>query len=207
MKKINGMKWDLEDVKNIISNVEKITGEDLSHLEINYNPRLKTTLAWCKNYINYQSVRQNGKTVKKINWIKPYCLEFGTVILNVKKYETFEQTVLHEIAHALANKKYNDDCGHDYRFKEMCEKIGCYESGAKTDEKDILDTMKKMNDEKMKKGKKENNTSVYVVKCSHCGKTLKTYKTHCDTVKKIENGVKDWTCGYCHSDDLHIERH
>ena len=207
MKKINGMKWDLEDVKNIISNVEKITGEDLSHLEINYNPRLKTTLAWCKNYINYQSVRQNGKTVKKINWIKPYCLEFGTVILNVKKYETFEQTVLHEIAHALANKKYNDDCGHDYRFKEMCEKIGCYESGAKTDEKDILDTMKKMNDEKMKKGKKENNTSAYVVKCSHCGKTLKTYKTHCDTVKKIENGVKDWTCGYCHSDDLHIERH
>ena len=206
MKKINGMKWDLEDVKNIISNVEKITGEDLSHLEINYNPRLKTTLAWCKNYISYQSVRQNGKTVKKINWIKPYCLEFGTVILNVKKYETFEQTVLHEIAHALANKKYNDDCGHDYRFKEMCEKIGCYESGAKTSETDILDTMKKMNDEKMKKGKKENNTSVYVVKCSHCGKTLKTYKTHCDTVKKIENGVKNWTCGHCHSDDLYIEK-
>ena len=206
MKKVNENKWCLEDVKKIVERVEDMTGEKLD-LELNYNPRLKTTLAWCKNYINYQNVRQNGKIVKKVNWIKPFCLEFGKVILNVKKYETFEQTVLHEIAHALANKKYNDDCGHDYRFKEMCEKIGCYESGAKTSETDILDTVKKMNDEKMKKGKKENNTSAYVVKCSHCGKTLKTYKTHCDTVKKIENGVKNWTCGHCHSDDLYIEKH
>lgn len=204
MKKVN--KWSIEDVKKIVERVEDMTGEKLD-LELNYNPRLKTTLAWCKNYINYQSVRQNGKIVKKINWIKPFCLEFGKVILNVEKYETFEQTVLHEIAHALANKKYNDDCGHDYRFKEMCEKIGCYESGAKTSETDILDTVKKLNNEKLKNGKKENNTSAYVVKCSHCGKTLKTYKTHCDTVKKIENGVKNWTCGHCHSDDLYIEKH
>jgi predicted SprT family Zn-dependent metalloprotease len=204
MKKVN--KWSLEDVKKIVERVENMTGEKLD-LELNYNPRLKTTLAWCKNRVSYQTVRENGKTVKKVNWIKPYCLEFGTVILNVEKFETFEQTVLHEIAHALANKKYNDDCNHDYRFKEICEKIGCYESGAKTDEKDILDTMKKLNNEKMKKGKKENKSSEYVVKCSCCGKALKTYKTHCDTVKKIENGVKNWTCGHCHSDDLYIERH
>ena len=102
MKKVN--KWSIEDVKKIIERVEDMTGEKLD-LELNYNPRLKTTLAWCKNYINYQNVRQNGKIVKKINWIRPFCLEFGKVILNVEKYETFEQTVLHEIAHVLQRER------------------------------------------------------------------------------------------------------
>lgn len=206
MKKINDMKWNLDDVKGIVSNVEKITGEDLSYLEINYNPRLKTTLAWCKNHVVYENTYKNGKTRKTVAWIKPYCLEFGKVILSVEKYETFEQTVLHEIAHAIANKKYNDDCGHDERFKEVCEEIGCYESGATTNESDIMETH-----EKIKSSSKSNstNTKGYRVVCKGCGEKLSHYKTKCQTVKNIENPTNSrytYMCPLCGSRHLGIER-
>lgn len=202
MKKINGVKWDLDDVKGIISNVEKITGEDLSYLELNYNPRLKTTLAWCKNYVGYKNTYVNGKTKKTVAWIKPYCLEFGKVILSVQKFETFEQTVLHEVAHAIANKKYNDDCGHDSRFKEICEKIGCHESGATTKENDIIETHKKIKSS-------STNGKGYRVVCKECGAKLSYYKSKCQTVKNIENPTDSryiYSCPICGGKHLGIER-
>jgi predicted SprT family Zn-dependent metalloprotease len=141
-----------------------------------------------------------------VAWIKPYCLEFGKVILSVEKYKTFEQTVLHEIAHAIANKKYNDDCGHDSRFKEVCEEIGCYESGATTNESDIMETH-----EKIKSSSKSNSTKTkgYRVVCKGCGEKLSHYKTKCQTVKNIENPTNSrytYTCPLCGSTHLGIER-
>ena len=115
MKNVN--KWTLEDVRAIVVEVAKREQEYefLEKMEIAYNGRLSRTLARCLTEIT----RRNGVTVEA----RPFKLEFGKTILNVETKEALEQTVLHEVAHAIANKKYKDNCGHDERFKMVCEKI------------------------------------------------------------------------------------
>lgn len=110
------MAWTMKDVKVIISEVEEMTGEKLD-LEVKVNGRLKTSLARCFTRV------VNGKHV-------PVKLDFGKIILNVQDYEIFKQIVLHELAHAIANRRYQDNCNHDSRFKRVCKEIGCTNTGA-----------------------------------------------------------------------------
>ena len=108
--------WNMKDVQVIVKEVESLTGENLG-LTVKVNGRLKRALARCLTKVI------NGKHI-------PYKLEFGNTILNVSDYEIFRQIVLHEVAHAIANKKYQDNCNHDSRFKKVCHEIGCYNTGA-----------------------------------------------------------------------------
>ena len=112
MKKTN--KWGLSDVRAIVMEVANRSDEYefLNCMEVAYNGRLSRSLARCltRNTLN------RGKIVKA----EPYKLEFGKTILNVESHETLRQVVLHEIAHAIANKRYVDNCGHDKRFKAVC---------------------------------------------------------------------------------------
>ena len=110
------MEWNVKDVKRILNEVESMTGEKLG-LIVEVNGRLSRALARCLTKVI------NGKHI-------PYKLEFGNTILNVSDYEIFRQIVLHEVAHAIANKKYQDNCHHDSRFKKVCHEIGCYNTGA-----------------------------------------------------------------------------
>lgn len=115
------MVWTMVDVKVIISEVELATGEKLD-LEVKVNGRLKTSLARCFTRV------VNGKHV-------PTKLEFGKTILNVTDYEVFRQIVLHELAHAIANRRYQANCNHDSRFKRVCKEIGCYNDTPYADDK------------------------------------------------------------------------
>jgi len=39
--------------------------------------------------------------------------------------EEINQIIRHELAHAIANERYNDECSHDDRWKEVCNEIKC----------------------------------------------------------------------------------
>lgn len=136
--------WSLEDVRKIVEGVERTTGERMN-LELVYNGRLKRTLAQCVCRV------ERVASTKKITKVEPYKIEFGKTILNTEDKEVFKQIVLHEVAHAIANKRYQDNCGHDYRFKKVCEEIGCYETTKGTKREEIKSTYK------------------YVVTCKCCG--------------------------------------
>lgn len=183
MKNVN--KWTLEDVRAIVVEVAKREQEYefLEKMEIAYNGRLSRTLARCLTEIT----RRNGVTVET----RPFKLEFGKTILNVETKEALEQTVLHEVAHAIANKKYKDNCGHDERFKMVCEKIGCIDSGAYA---------KVYTDEIKKAG--ENSTWKYTITCKNCGNVY-GYKRMNSTLKAIRDGFEaPCYCGKCKCDDF-----
>jgi predicted SprT family Zn-dependent metalloprotease len=79
--------------------------------------RLKWTRA--KGYLGQASwVKQRGKiTCSKISLSELWLDALDN------KNEMLD-TVLHEIAHALANEQYNESCGHDYRWKQIARELG-----------------------------------------------------------------------------------
>ena len=86
----------------------------------------------------------------------------------------------------------------------MCEKIGCYESGATTKESDIIEAH-----EKIKANSNGSNRKGYRVVCHACGEKLSYYKTECQTVKNIKNPTNSrytYMCPLCGSRHLGIER-
>ena len=109
MKNVN--KWSLDDVKAIVNRVSELDENYafVGKMEIAYNGRLSRTLARCLTEIT----RRGGKVVEA----RPFKLEFGKTILNVESKEALEQTVLHEVAHAITNYVHQENCGHDRRFK------------------------------------------------------------------------------------------
>ena len=202
MKKIN--KYDLSDVRKIMNEVEKKYGCDLSDINITYNGRLSRALARC------MSKRVVNRATGEVKSVVPYELQFGELILNVKNYETFEQTVLHEVAHIIANRENNAQCGHDERFKNVCKKIGCYNDGIKNHEKfneDIQDTLLEL---EAKKQKVNNTTDVkkykYDVVCKECGNTYHANRMS-KNLKSMENGQhSNCYCGRCHNDTFDVRK-
>lgn len=166
-------KWNVSDVNAIIRDVERATGEKLG-LEVKVNGRLKKALARC-----FTQVR-NGKHI-------PTKLEFGKAILEVEEYEIFRQVALHEIGHAIANKRYQDNCNHDWRFKEVCKTIGCYNTGAYCSKEYSLALEKAYS--KLQQGKTKTKTTSkpkakqeitkYHVVCKECGH-IYHYSKKCD---------------------------
>ena len=54
-------------------------------------------------------------------------------LVSLNSYEEVLDTILHEIAHALAVMETGENCGHDERWKAICRRIGarpnrCYDS-------------------------------------------------------------------------------
>ena len=107
----------LEDIKKIISKLDKEYGNDFSNLPIRVNKRMTSTIA-------YASIRVKSKNHKVIEII-PINFTFSYHFLNAfLTKEQFEDIVIHEYLHLHTNKKYNDDCNHDYRYKAECKRIG-----------------------------------------------------------------------------------
>ncbi len=177
-------KWTLGDVKAMINEVEKNTGMDLQYLEVGYNGRLSRSLARCLTKLTYT----NGKISKA----EPFKLEFGKDILNASDKEELRQTVLHELAHAIANKRHNDSCNHDYRFKQVCNEIGCVDNMA---------TVKKESLEKEEKRYK------YEVTCTTCGQKFH-YSRANNFIRALLNNEEyiPCTCGKCHEDKFTIKQ-
>lgn len=177
-------RWSLGDVKDMINEVEKNTGIELSHLEVAYNGRLTRSLARCLT----RNTWKNNQLVKA----EPFKLEFGKDILNASDKEELRQTVLHELAHAIANKRYNANCGHDSRFKEVCREIGCVDDKA---------TVKKESLESVEKRYK------YVVTCSTCGQQF-YYSRKNNFIRALLNNDSyiPCNCGKCQKDKFTIKQ-
>ena len=179
-------KWNMNDVKAIVKDVERATGETLN-LEVKVNGRLKRALARCITKVIC------GKHI-------PHKLEFGKAILEVEDYEIFRQITLHEIGHAIANKKYQTNCGHDWRFKEVCKTIGCYNTGAYCSKEYSLALEKAYS--KLQQGATKTKTTSkpkakqeitkYSIICVDCGHTYHKSRA-CDVTKNPEH----YRCGKC----------
>lgn len=165
-------KWTMADVKDIILEVEEMTGEKLD-LEVKVNGRLKRAIARCFTKV------VNGRHI-------PTKLEFGKAILEVEDYEIFKQVALHELGHAIANKKYQANCGHDRRFVKVCHEIGCYNTGTHCSEEysnALQKAYEKVNGTTTTKPKQE--TTKYHVICKECGH-IHHYKKMCQTLENLE---------------------
>ena len=173
-------KWTMADVNKIIKDVERATGESLG-LEVKVNGRLKRALARC-----FTQVR-NGKHI-------PTKLEFGKAILEVEEYEIFRQVTLHEIGHAIANKRFQDNCGHDSRFVKVCHEIGCYNTGTHCSQEysnAIQQAFDKINGTTTTTtNKPQQQTTKYSVICKECGHTFHKSR-QCDVTKNPEH----YRCG------------
>ena len=201
MKKIN--KYDLSDVRKIMNEVEKKYGCDLSDINVTYNGRLTRALARC------MSRREINIFTGEVVSVVPYELQFGKTILNVGNYETFEQTVLHEVAHIIANRENNAQCGHDERFKRVCRKIGCYNDGVYNHEsfsEDLQNTHLEIEAKKQNVDTTEVKKHKYEVVCKECGKTY-YYNRMSKNLKSMENGKhSDCYCGRCHNDTFDVRK-
>lgn len=171
--------WNMKDVQVIVKDVENATGESLG-LTVKVNGRLKRALARCFTQV------KNGKHI-------PTKLEFGNLILNVSDYEIFKQIVLHEIAHAIANKRYQDNCEHDNRFIKVCQEIGCTNTGAYCSAEysnALQQAYSRINNEKQQAtkttSKPKQETTKYHVICKDCGHTYHYHKK-CDKTTNPDN--------------------
>ena len=183
-------KWNERDVQVIIEDIEERTGESLD-LEIKVNGKLKRAIARC-----FTSVR-NGKHI-------PTKLEFGKAILEVNDYEIFKQVTLHEIAHAIANKRHQDNCNHDSRFKKVCQEIGCTNTGAYCSTEYALAlqiALEKVNGTTTTKTKSRQGMTKYHIICKDCGK-VHHYKKKCDAIVNTGN----YRCAKCKSDKLRVQQ-
>ena len=180
-------KWNERDVKNIIKDIERMTGENLD-LEIKVNGRLKKVIARC--------------FTKIINNVHvPTKLEFGRAILEVDDYEIFRQVTLHEIAHAIANRKYQANCGHDWRFVAVCKAIGCTNTGAYCSEEYAVAlqlAFDRINAARAKTKTQESRATKYHVVCKDCGNVYH-YSRKCNATENPTH----YRCGKCRSDKLH----
>ena len=172
-------KWNMKDVQVIVKDVENATGESLG-LEVKVNGRLKRALARCLTRV------VNGKHI-------PTKLEFGKTILEVEDYEIFRQIVLHELGHAIANKRFQDNCGHDRRFKEVCREIGCTNTGTHCSSEYALALQiatEKVYGKSTTTNKPQQQTTKYSVICEKCGHTFHKSR-QCDVTKNPEH----YRCG------------
>ena len=180
-------KWNERDVQVIIEDIEERTGETLD-LEIKVNGRLKRAIARCFTKV------VKGKHI-------PTKLEFGKAILEVDNYEIFRQVTLHEIAHAIANKRHQDNCGHDWRFKEVCREIGCTNTGTHCSVEYSLALQLAFDKINGTTNKPKQQTTKYHVVCKDCGH-IHHYSRKCDAI--VNTG--DYRCAKCHSSKLYVEQ-
>lgn len=185
-------KWNMKDVNEIVKEVENMIGEKLQ-LEVKVNGRLKRALARCFTRV------VNGKHI-------PHKLEFGKAILEVEEYEIFKQITLHEIAHAIANRRYQDDCQHDSRFKKVCKEIGCTNTGAYCSAEysnaleKAFNKIEQAKQPKTTKPDKGFNVKYHVI-CRECG-NIHPVGRKCD---KTEHPTW-YGCGKCGSSNLYTKQ-
>lgn len=194
--------WNMNDVKVIVNEIEQRTGEKL-RLEVKVNGKLKKALARCLTRVI------NGKHI-------PTKLEFGNTILNVSDHEIFKQIVLHEIAHAIANRRYQDNCNHDSRFKKVCAEIGCTNTGAYCSTEYALAlhvAHMKVQEQKeqqattttTKRQTTKDGLTKYSVICRKCG-NVHPRKQLNQTLKDIIANKGYSGCGKCGSTDLYVQQ-
>ena len=169
--------FNVQDVRNILNELDEKTGMSTKDMTIDVKNTTKT-LASCVHRV-YRDVYGNV--------VKRQCVRFevSKLILNCN-YDTLKEVMKHEYAHFMSIQVYQDNCGHDSRFKEMCRKIGANFNEVSVSTKDIEEQSRKM--------------AKYHVICDECGH-IYTYNRMCQTLKDVKECRKNVKCG-CGSRNL-----
>ena len=169
--------FTIQDVRNILNDLDKISGMSSKDMTIEVKNTTKV-LASCVHRV-YRDCYGNV--------VKRQCVRFevSKLILNCN-YDTLKEVLKHEYAHFMSIQVYQDNCGHDSRFKEMCRRIGANFNEVSVSTTDIEEQSRKM--------------AKYHVICDECGH-IYTYNRMCKTLKDVKEGRKTVRCG-CGCKDL-----
>lgn len=165
----------LEDVRNLMNELDKLTGLDSSDIPIKKS-RGTRALAFFR-------FQQSTAT--------PVMFGITRTVLNLSD-KHFEEIIKHEYAHFMATVTYKEDCGHDYRFQEMCKMIGATQTGTRV-----------QNDCAAEVSKILVNIAKYKFVCQDCGKTY-TYRRMSDKLRRFIRASQNGhlACTKCHGTDL-----
>ena len=169
--------FNVQDVRNILNELDEMTGMSTKDMTIEVKNTTKV-LASCVHRVYRNSY---GNVVKR------QCVRFevSKLILNCK-YDTLKEVMKHEYAHFMSIQVYQDNCHHDWRFKEMCRKIGADFNEVSVSTTDIEEQSRKM--------------AKYNVICVECGHVY-NYNRMCQTLKDVKEGRKNVKC-HCGCKDL-----
>lgn len=107
----------MEDIKRIISDMDKKTGKCYAKLPIRIDKRMTKTLGSAFTGV----LAHNGKVVE----VKADSFAFSYFFLKANLTDKdFSDIVIHEYSHLYTNEKYADFCNHDYRYKNTCKELG-----------------------------------------------------------------------------------
>lgn len=163
----------LKFVRNIIKELDKETGLDGASLELKRNKTTRQLGCFTFSKITY---RNGGGTT-----YTPQSFTFSEVVLDCDD-ETIREIVKHEYAHYMALVTYNDCCKHDYRFKEMCRKIGANANEPTFSNESVKNSL-------IQKAK-------YTLTCKHCGHVY-TYSRKCQALDLAKAGSPLVECAHC----------
>lgn len=163
--------------KVMISEDRNIMLNNINDVQIILNLKLKRTLGYCKYKKSYGEMK-----ITSLGFNKDF-IEYESD--NNLKIDT----IIHEVMHMLTNLIFNENCGHDSRWKNNCKRYGCSPTlSTITNYKDIM---------------KNNGIYKYALRCKNCGKILEYKKTITKGYKrKVENHY--WIHNKCNSNDLEI---
>lgn len=169
----------LKFVRNIIKELDQQTGLDGASLELKRNKTTRQLGCFTFAKITY---KYGGEVT-----YTPKSFTFSEVVLECDD-DTIREIVKHEYAHYMTLIEYNDQCHHDWRFKEMCAQIGANANEPTFGNDSIKNSL-------IKKAK-------YVLTCKECGHVY-TYSRNCQTLKLAKAGspLVHCNCG-CHEFDF-----
>lgn len=147
-------KVSIEVVRDICYKI--MEAEGYKKIEVKQNTRLRTTLGCFK-------------LVVAGNKIKPACIEFSNAILSIGGEQLLD-TMLHELAHYFITADTGKSNGHNSRWKQYAEALGC-----------STDPCARLNTEELKHVKVEKYK--YKIVCETCGEVVEYRKRKSDLIK------------------------
>lgn len=169
--------YNLNEIKRIIidsmNKVNEVKGTNLElNIPVELNGRLSKSLGYFES-----------------NAITPIKISISKKLLALSE-ETIVDTIKHETAHYIAFLIHGESCGHDKRWKDICNIIGCvpspYANLSQQDNQKYMETYK------------------YTITCNGCGA-----KTHMNRMGKqktddFKNGR--YCCNKCKSHSFNIKQ-
>lgn len=153
---------------------------------------------------------------RKVGNTEIIALAFYDKLLDGKSYTIHQvnETIRHELAHLIADLRYNDNCGHDERFMNVVREIG----GEPSESLSLFKYSATFHTEKLKDTKR--NYKFYLL-CSSCGKVHKRTNEYRNVfqlfalsgtdsplthlIKFGELGCKSPCCNTCYSFEANVE--
>lgn len=147
-------KVDIEAVRNICYKI--MEAEGYKEIEVSQNTRLRTTLG-CFKWVTVG------------NRVVPACIEFSNAILSIGGEQLLD-TMLHELAHYFVTEDTGKNNGHNSRWEQYAEALGC-----------STEPCARLNKEELKHVSIEKYK--YKIVCATCGEVVEYRKRKSDLIK------------------------